>query len=224
MTNILKKSVFPLVSILLISAGTFLLKEKHYTLISLLVAAAACFGFAVYFDRKDITSRYAVLVAVMTALSVAGRFVFAPVPAFKPVTAVVIISGMYLTAGGGFLTGALTALISNMYFGHGAWTPFQMIAWGMIGMTAGILSKQLRNKKIVLFIYGAFAGVFYSFVMDIWTVLWYSDGFEIELYKAALISAVPYTIIYAVSNVIFLSIIAKPFGRKLNRAVELIER
>ena len=60
--------------------------------------------------------------------------------------------------------------------------------------------------------------------MDIWTVLWYSDGFEIELYKAALISAVPYTIIYAVSNVIFLSIIAKPFGRKLNRAVVLIER
>ena len=208
MTNILKKSIFPLISVLLILAGTFLLKEKHYTFISLLVAASACFGFAVYFDRKDITSRYAVLVAVMTALSVAGRFIFAPVPAFKPVTAVVIISGMYLTAGGG----------------HGAWTPFQMIAWGMIGMAAGILSKQLQNKKIVLFIYGALAGVFYSFVMDIWTVLWYSDGFEVGLYKAALISAVPYTIMYAVSNVIFLSIIAKPFGRKLNRAVVLIER
>ena len=31
----------------------------------------------------------------------------------------------------------------------------------------------------------------YSFIMDIWTVLWYGEGFSWELYIAALATAAP---------------------------------
>ena len=66
---------------------------------------------------KEMTSRRMVLVAIMTALSIAGRFI----PMFKPVTAISIITGAYLGGGSGFLVGALSALLSNFYFGQGPW-------------------------------------------------------------------------------------------------------
>lgn len=224
MTSALKKAVLPFSAAAIVFCGMFLLKGRHYTLISVLVAAASCIGFAYAFERRELTSRYAVLAAVMTALAVVARFVFAPIPALNPVTAIVILSGMYLSAEGGFLTGAMTALISNMYFGHGAWTPFQMLAWGLLGLIAGLISQSLKKSRLLLLVFGAAAGVVYSFIMDIWTVLWYSGGFDSGLYKAALISAVPFTVTYAVSNVIFLLAIGKSFGRKLSRAITLIER
>ena len=219
-----KKLIIYFVAAVIILAGASAFGGRHYTLVSVLTAALACAGFAFAFERRELTSRYAVLIAVMTALSVAGRFIFAPIPAFKPVTSMVILSGIYLSPEGGFLTGALTALISNMYFGHGAWTPFQMLAWGAIGLFAGLLSQQLQKNRLLLIAYGAAAGVLYSLVMDIWTVVWYSEGFQSGLYKAALLAALPFTLIYAVSNAVFLFIIGKSFGRKLNRAVTLIER
>lgn len=225
MISVLKKSALVLVSIILVLMGIFLFNGKYYTLISICIAMVACFGFAFAFERKQLTSRYAVLIAVMTALSVAGRFIFAPIPAFKPVTAIIILSGVYLSAEGGFLTGALTALISNMYFGQGAWTPFQMLAWGLIGLTAGLLSAQMKKSRLLLLVFGAFSGVCYSMVMDVWTVMWYSGSYQSGgLYSAAIISALPFTLTYAVSNVIFLLLIGKSFGRKLERAVTLIER
>jgi energy-coupling factor transport system substrate-specific component len=53
--------------------------------------------------------------------------------------------------------------------------------------------------------------------MDVWTVLWYNDGFSWEPYLAAIVSAAPMTVLYAVSNVIFLALLFKPVGKKLDR-------
>ncbi len=224
MKKIISYSTILLFLIILTLLSAVLFKGHYYTLISVVFAVASFVFFFHSFERKDLNTRYTAVLAVMTALSVVGRFIFAPIPAFKPVTAIVILTGIYLSAEGGFLTGALTALISNMYFGHGAWTPFQMLAWGSIGLFAGLFSKQMRKYPVLILIYGGLSGVFYSLIMDVWTVLWYDSSFNISMYKAAIISAVPYTLIYSVSNIIFLLIIGKGFGRKLDRAVILIER
>ena len=154
-----------------------------------------------------------VIVAVMTALCFAGRFI----PFLKPVAALTVITGLYLGGEAGFLVGSLSAVLSNFYFGQGPWTAFQMLAWGLIGLFAGMLSKPLLVNRILLLLYGALAGLGYSFFMDIWTVLWYNEGFSIKLYAAALVSAIPYTVSYAVSNVLFLYLLAPPFGEKLQR-------
>ena len=149
----------------------------------------------------------------MVALSAVGRLI----PIFKPVTFIVVITGMTLGPQAGFLTGAFSAVISNITFGQGPWTPFQMFAWGMIGFVAGLLSKPLNKSKVYLIIYLVVSGVIYSMIMDVWTVLWYEQGFVTELYKGAIITAIPYTIVYAVSNVIFALMLAKPMCEKLNR-------
>lgn len=154
----------------------------------------------------------------MAAISVAGRCLFVATPGFKPVSAITAITGFTLGAEAGFLTGALSALVSNMFFGQGPWTPFQMFTWGMIGFIAGLLGKTgWMHKKIPLILFGIFAGIFFSFGMDIWGAISTYGVFEWEAYILAMTSAVPFTIIYCVSNVIFLLVLAKPITEKLQR-------
>ena len=189
----------------------------HFALASLLVTLMALVLFSCGFERRKTGARRMILVSVMTALSVAGRFVFGALPYFKPITAVVVITAIYVGPEAGFLTGALSAVISNFYFGQGPWTPFQMLSWGLLGFLAGLLAAPLKRSRVLLTIYGLFAGAAYSFIMDVWTVLWYNGSFSAELYVAALATALPVTATYAISNVVFLNALARPFGEKLER-------
>src|SRR5690625_7953059 len=93
-----------------------------------------------------------VVFAVLIALSSISRVLFAPIPVFKPVSAIVILTAIYFGAEAGFLVGALTALLSNIYFGQGPWTPFQMFAWGIIGLIAGLpfIREKLINNRMSL--------------------------------------------------------------------------
>ncbi len=209
--------ILPWIVIPAIIACGFIFDEQSPAMITLLVTIAALLLFCSGYDRKQTGSRRLVLVAVMTALSVLGRFVFAAVPGFKPITAIVIITALWIGGESGFLVGALTALLSNFYFGQGPWTPFQMLAWGMIGLMAGYLAQWLKSSRVLLCLYGILAGVAYSLLLDVWTVLWYNSGFSWPLYTAALATAVPLMISYAVSNVVFLLLLSKPLGSRLER-------
>ena len=196
-----------------ILAGVFLLDERRYAFIILAVTVMALLLFLAGFEKKQTGTRRLVIVAAMTALSVVGRFI----PLFKPITALTIITAVYIGSEAGFLVGSLSAVISNFYFGQGPWTPFQMFAWGMIGFIAGLMANPLKKSRPLLLIYGTLAGVLYSFIMDVWTVLWYGEGFDASLYLSSIAAAVPYTVVYALSNLLFLLLFAKPFGEKLQR-------
>ena len=203
---------FVLVPMLAVTGSLFTNGSRHL-LISLLAAGLSLLLFAAGFDRKKIGTRRMVICAVMTALAFAGRFI----PFLNPITAMAVITGIYMGSEAGFLVGSLSALLSNFYFGQGPWTVFQMLAWGLIGFFAGLLAKPLKSNMVLLLIYGVICGVMYSFIMDIWTVLWYNKGFSFGLYGAAIISAIPYTVSYVLSNVLFLLLLFKPFGVKLER-------
>jgi len=193
--------------------GSVIFSEQKHIFVSLVVAFFSLVLFITGFERKVTGTRRMVLVAVMTAVSVLGRFI----PFFKPITALTVITAMYLGGEAGFLVGAFSALLSNFYFGQGPWTAFQMLAWGLIGYVAGLIAGSLKRNRALLLTYGVLSGIAFSLIMDVWTVLWYSAGFDIELYLASITAAIPHTILYAVSNFIFLFFLAKPFGDKLER-------
>ncbi|MBQ3329942.1 MAG: ECF transporter S component [Ruminococcus sp.] len=208
------KYLIPFVLIpVLVAISSLVFAGQRYIIISLGIAVLAILLFMTGFERKNIGSRRMVITAIMTALAVFGRFI----PLFKPITAICVMTAVYLGAEAGFLCGSLSVLISNIYFGQGPWTPFQMLGFGLIGLFAGYLSKVLLRSRWLMILYGVIAGVAYSFIMDVWTVLWYAGGFDLKLYTAAIVSAIPFTLLYAVSNVIFLLILQKPVGNKLNR-------
>ncbi len=200
-----------------LAIGILCFQDRQYALISAAAAVLSCVPFFLAFERRNAHVKELVLLAVMTALSVAGRIAFAFVPGFKPVTAIVVITAMSFGGEAGFLTGALSAVLSNFYFGQGPWTPFQMFIWGLIGFFAGLLGQRLKRSRVLLFLYGILAGVLFSLWMDIWTVLWQDGFFNFRRYGAAVVSALPFMAVYAASNVIFLFLLAKPMGEKLER-------
>ena len=204
---------FPLLAI----GGAFIFKDKFYSWITLAAVLLACLPFFIRFEKKETDAKTLILISVMIALSVVGRFIFSPLPGFKPVTAMTVLTAMYFGSDAGFMTGALTAVISNFYFGQGPWTPFQMFSWGIIGLLAGIFAEKLKKSKVFLSVFGALAGILYSLLMDIWTVLWADGYFNFARYLAALVSSLQFTVIYAVSNVIFLLLLSKPTGKILQR-------
>lgn len=197
----------------LVLLGALVFDEKRHLLVSFGMACMALLFFLTGFEKKKTGGRRMVIVSVMTALCIVGRFI----PLFKPITALTVITAMYLGGEAGFLVGALAAVLSNFYFGQGPWTAFQMLAWGFIGLGAGGLAPWLKCHRVLLLIYGVLAGVAFSLIMDVWNVLWVGGRFDWGLYAASIVTALPYTVLYAMSNFIFLFFLARPFGEKLER-------
>jgi len=208
------RTALPLAAIpLLVALGSLIFPDRLHMLVSLGVAALSLLTFMAGFERKKTGSRRMVLTAVMIALCIAGRFI----PFFKPVAALTVLTAMYMGPEAGFLTGSLSAALSNFWFGQGPWTPFQMLAWGLTGFAAGYLAGPLKRRRWLLLLFGTLSGVMYTLVMDVWTVLWYAGSFDWGLYAAAFTTALPHTLLYAVSNFVFLWLLARPIGEKLER-------
>lgn len=189
------------------------LQSQYYAWVSFVMTVLALILFIAGFERQELGTRRMIIVSVMTALSVLGRLL----PLIKPITALTVLSALYLGPEAGFLVGALSAVLSNFVMGQGPWTPFQMLAWGLIGLFAGIFAKPLKKYRLLLYFYGVLSGVGYSMLMDVWTTVWTYKEFTLREYAAAISTAVPLTVLYAVSNLIFLMLFAKPVGDKLER-------
>lgn len=222
----MKKKNWILYSVIILSIpiivilGAIVFQNKQFAFISMAVSVLACVLFFISFENKSHNSTRLVMIAILTALSVTGRLVFAAVPGIKPVTAIVIITALYLGSEAGFMTGSLTALLSNFALGQGPWTPFQMLTWGLIGFVAGILSEKLKANKGLLYLYGILSGIAFSVLMDLWSVIWQDGAFNLSRYIALLASSAVFCAVYAVSNVVFLCVLTKPIGSKLERIKE----
>src|SRR5436305_6674211 len=104
-------------------------------------------GGLVWFERTRPSARVVSLVATLAALAVVGRIAFAPFPNVKPTTDIVLFAGLAIGVAPGFAVGAITALASNVFFGQGPWTPWQMLAWGLVGVAGGLIGKLLHGRE-----------------------------------------------------------------------------
>jgi energy-coupling factor transport system substrate-specific component len=92
------------------------------------------------------------------------------------------------------------------------------IVWGLIGFVSGVLFRRGRKPHpVALVAVGLLGGVFYSFGMDVWTALSGEGGFSWTGYLAYAAAALPMTVSYAVSNVVFLLLLTGPLLQKTER-------
>lgn len=209
-------------SLLLI--GVFLFDDKQYDIIAVIVALLSMLPFFLSFENRKPEAREIVLIAVLTALCVSSRIIFAWTPSFKPVSAIIIIIGLSFNKEIGFMVGSLTALLSNMYFGQGPWTVFQMFAWGLTGFMSGLLRGFVKEKNTwILLIFGIIAGLTYSLIMDFQTMLAFDNAINLKRYLLFTINSLPMTITYMVSNVIFLLLLKEPLVKKFKRVISKYE-
>ena len=200
--------------------GITLFDDRKYFVISLAIAVYCMLPFFLIFEGRKPQARELLTIAVLVAIAVAGRAAFFMVPSFKPVVAVTIISAVCFGAESGFLVGALSMLSSNMLFGQGPWTPWQMFAAGIIGFLAGILFQKgwLKARKISLCIYGFLATVFiYGGIMNPASLVMTSYAITKRNLLAIYMSGLPVDLVHASATVIFLWIASKPMIEKLER-------
>ncbi len=200
--------------------GMYYLEDRKYTFISLLALLEAMLPFFLIFEGRKPQARELIIISVLCALGVAGRAAFIILPQFKPVAAIVIISGAAFGGETGFLVGAVSMLVSNVMFGQGPWTPWQMFAMGIIGFLAGMLFKKklISSSPLPLSIFGAFCTVIiYGGVMNTSSVLMYQANPTMEMLIASYAAGLPFDLIHAASTFLFLLFVSRAMLEKLDR-------
>jgi Squalene-hopene cyclase C-terminal domain/Prenyltransferase and squalene oxidase repeat len=131
-----------------------------------------------WYERSHPPAKLLALMATLAAIAALGRDAFAAVPDVKPITAIVLVSGIAFGAGPGFAVGAISGFASNFLLGQGPWTPWQMLGWGLVGLIGAALgrlaSRQLSPLALALAC-AASAEVF-NLVVDLYT--WTGAGSE----------------------------------------------
>lgn len=172
------------------------------------------------FESKKINAEETAVIACLVALSVAGRCAFFAVPQIKPMCAVVIISAFCLGSANGAIIGALSAFVSNFFFGQGVWTPFQMLALSLVGIIAGAFSRssKLKFSRILQAIMGfVLAFAVYGFIVDSSTVLTVSSFNDWASVAAIYSSGVVFNLIHGVTTAVFCVLLLNPCAKKIER-------
>ena len=205
---------------LTIFVGIVYFGKKSYGAVSILVLLECMAPFALIFEGRKPKARELVLIAALCALAVAGRAALFMLPGFKPVAALVILSGVAFGGETGFLVGAMSMLTSNVLFGQGPWTPFQMFAMGLIGLLAGLAFQKglLRAGRAPLAIFGAVSVVLiYGGLMNPASAILYQPNLSGSVLKAYYLTGFPFDLVHAAATALFLWFGAEPMLEKLER-------
>ena len=157
---------------------------------------------------------------VLAALAAAGRLLFAAVPDVKPVSAIAIVAGATLGPQSGFAVGALAALVSNLFFGQGAWTPWQMYAWGLVGYVAGFVCRgEGRRARVAVYVWGFCSALVYGAILNGFYIIGFVRPLTWQTALAAVLAALPFDLIHGVSTVGFLLLVWTPWRASIRRVV-----
>ena len=202
------------------------LGSVSYYVPSVLIIIYTMVPFFVSFESRKPGARELVMLSVMAALAVASRAAVFWLPNFKPIAGVVAISGIALGPQSGFLVGALSMFASNIIFGQGPWTPWQMFAYGLIGFTAGMLadhdfiprSRLSKSTRIVL---GCGAFVFMVLVagpiLDTSTLFTMASEVNLGSAAAVYLSGLPINVSQGVATFLTLYLVSNPLLEMIAR-------
>lgn len=195
---------------------------NHYLWLSFGIVIIAILILLVHFERRVIEAREIVLLAILAAIAAVSRIPFASLPSVQPTTFVIMMAGLVFGAESGLIIGVVAALASNMILGQGPWTPWQMVAWGLVGFTAGML----RNRSFMQYKWGKamFAliwGFLFGWIMNLWGVFALINGvdgqFNWAIFLSYFVGSAFFDFMHAISNVFFFLVFGKSWLKILTR-------
>ena len=195
--------------------------ERRFYLTSLLIIVYSMIPFFLVFEKRKPKARELVVLAVLCAVAAAGRAAFVMLNHFKPLVAVVIITGISFGPEAGFMCGAVSGFVSNFMAGQGPWTPWQMFSFGIAGFLAGILYQKgllKKENRIGLCIFGGLCTqVIVGMLLDLCALFTMGSDISWEMYMTLLLSGLPVNAVHASATIFFLFIISKPMFEKIDR-------
>ena len=193
---------------------------RKYMVTSILIVMETMLPFFIAFEGRKPQARELVILAVLSALAIGGRAVFFALPGIKPVAALVILTGVAFGAEAGFLVGAVTMLVSNVLFGQGPWTPWQMFAMGTVGLIAGLLFRKgfLNRDRLSLSVFGGLSiFVIYGGILNPNSVFIFQGQPTLKMILTAYVTGIPADAVHAASTVFFLWFLSESMLEKLDR-------
>lgn len=224
----MKKSHIILILIIIIGAAAFavpflpsspLERFINWGIIATTLVVLAILAFFFEFESAALGSKEIALVAMLGTLSAVLRIPFAAIPNVQPCTYLIICSGYVFGPVAGFMVGSVTALVSNFFLGQGPWTPYQMFAWGLAGVTAGFIGR-LKPGWIWVVIFGAVWGYVYGIIMNAWYWLSFIYPLTFRTFTVYQLNSIWFDTLHAISNVVFLGL----FGMKTIAILERFRR
>lgn len=220
----MKKSNLFLLFVFLICIPTTLffgsrLPGKGYYLVAALLLLELLLPFLAAFERRKPQARELVLLSVLCVLAVIGRLAI-PLPNFRAIFAIIMISGIALGAESGFMVGAVSALVSNFFFGQGAYLPWQMMAYGAGGMAAGFAfgKNRLPRKRWVMALFGFGITVLWVGPLLDSTILFLgAPAIHGAAVWATLTAGFPVNVSQGLGTAAFLAILGVPLLEKIER-------
>ena len=218
-----RTTLYNLIFIFLLIPGTLFLGTRltgrWYYLTSTLIIIETMIPFFLAFESRKPQARELVTIAVMCALAVASRVVI-PIPNFKPIIAIIMITGIAFGAQTGFMTGAVSAFASNFFYAQGPWTPWQMMAYGMAGLLTGLLLHKRRRlcHPAILSVYGFVVSLLLvGPLLDCSTLFTTGSALSWRFAIAVFAAGFPHNLTQALACAVTLLLLSKPFLYKLDR-------
>ncbi len=193
--------------------------NTNYYLVAVVILILSMLPFFASFEKSRPSARELTLIAGLIAVAVISRAVFYLIPQIKPIGAVVIVCGACLGAKRGYFIGAMSAFLSNFIFGQGIWTPFQMVAMGIVGLAAGLMFNK-KAKRIPMAIAGfVLCFAVYGLIVDLSSVLMMTNDYSMMSVLSIYAAGVPFGLTFGATTAVFLLLFGEAFAKKINRIV-----
>ena len=221
----MKKSYVCLALILVIGVTTFvaplfpqspLQNLMNWGLTATMLVILAITAFFCEFESAAISAKEIALVAMLGTISAVSRVPFAVIPNVQPCTYLIICSGYVFGPVAGFMVGAVTALVSNLFLGQGPWTPYQMFAWGLVGVSAAYI-RRFNPGRMWLIIFGTIWGYLYGWIVNVWFWVSFIYPLTLRTFIVYQLNSIWFDTFHAIGNAIFLGL----FGMK---TIAILER
>lgn len=231
----MKKSHIVLIAIGAVAAGAFIVSALlpdanllNWGVLTAVLAALVCLALFFEFEDAVTSSKEIALVAMLSTISAVLRVPFAAIPNVQPCTYIIICTGYVFGPIAGFAVGAMTALVSNFFLGHGPWTLYQMIAWGLAGLSAGYLRK-LKLNTAVLIVIGVVWGYLYGLITNLWFWTAFIYPLTLKTFLVTQLNTVWFDTLHAAGNAVFLGVlgaktitILRRFKERFSIAIEAV--
>jgi energy-coupling factor transport system substrate-specific component len=220
-------AVFNVIILMILIALAFI-NSKYLSLVIILAVILMLVVSYFYFERSSMGTKEITLIATLSAVAGASRVPFAALPGIQPTTFLVALSGYVFGAFPGFIIGSTSAFISNIFLGQGPYTPWQMLAWGIVGCISGGLGLRAKTTKqkmsvekfaVICFLYG----FLFNWIMNLWHVIGFVRPLTLRTIALAYLWGLTFDIMHAVGNFILAVIFYEKLSKILFRFKRKLE-
>lgn len=172
--------------------------------LSILLIVGVIYSIFKMFENSKPTTESIVLLAILIATASIGRLILISIPSVNLQSFIVIMVGIVFGKKEGFIVGSLSALVTAMILGIGPWVVFQMIGWGLMELTAGLIAEKLDNI-VFRVAFGLAWGLLYGWIADL-SGIFYLGSINLGSVLGLFISSFPFDMLHGVSNAVLLAV------------------